>query len=50
MKQHEGYYSVWESPALEYEYYPDTDVNLFVHIMIDTIVFNQMAKNDPPQA
>lgn len=49
MKQHEEYYSEWESTDFEYEYDPETEANPFMHIMIDTIVMNQMAKNDPRQ-
>ncbi|MFA4923939.1 MAG: DUF1841 family protein [Ignavibacteriaceae bacterium] len=49
MKQHVEFHAEWESTDFEYEYDHETEVNPFMHIMIDTIVMNQVTKNDPPQ-
>jgi hypothetical protein len=49
MLQHKEYYDEWNSTDFDYEYDPDTEVNPFLHIAVDTIVMNQMTQNDPPQ-
>lgn len=49
MWQHEEYYNEWDSTDFERDFDPETDVNPFVHIMIDSIVITQISKNDPPQ-
>ncbi|MBU1299704.1 MAG: DUF1841 family protein [Bacteroidetes bacterium] len=50
MKLHKEFYDEWESTDFDYEYNPDTEINPFLHIMLDTVVMNQITKNDPPQA
>ncbi len=50
MKQHEEFYDDWDSTNFDYQYDPDIDkVNPFLHLVMDTIVMNQITANDPPQ-
>lgn len=49
MRQHEEFYDDWDSTDFDHEYDPDTEVNPFMHLVMDTIVMNQITNNDPPQ-
>ncbi|MFA3783391.1 DUF1841 family protein [Melioribacteraceae bacterium 4301-Me] len=50
MAEHEEFYDDWNSTDFDYEYSPEKDeVNPFLHLMIDTVVMNQILANDPPQ-
>lgn len=50
MALHKEFYSYWDSTDFDYEFTPEhNEVNPFMHLMLDTIVMNQITANDPPQ-
>ena len=49
MKQHGEFYKDWVSKEFSYEYNIDTEVTLFLHTTLDSIVVNQINSNSPKQ-
>jgi hypothetical protein len=51
MQLHTEFHDTWEriEELADYEYNPETDVNPFLHISIDSIIVNQVNQKSPPE-